>query len=171
MAEIHGEGYGGISRLDVRPILCASGDAAEYEIGIVRLPGGQRESFTFSVAGWASGHTSVWLIARLFAESPRLPRVRLPIDLHCEGRGRLARAYEFCDWLRVVMWPAPGPAVCADVYITAESKAKTYHRLFLRTNAAEAERFGVALCAEIQQAAPSWWTSEHPKLAHGETEY
>ena len=161
MAKIEGINFQGKRGFSIRPLASATAgeDAVEYEVKFWTDADSTPIGYKFSIDGWQSGHTGLWLIARLFASSSKLIDAKIPMDLwHTQGK-ESACIYKHCDWLRVVAWALTRQKrICIEFFIQDNYKPDVYRRLFLQTSISDAEQFGKDLEQEIITVAPKWWS-------------
>lgn len=116
----------------------------------------------FSVKGWQMQHDDVWVIARTFAEAPKLLESRLEVDLWRTGRAQAADIFESCCWLEVALHGIPRQRVIRVVlFIQEDPLASLYSRHFMSVRVEDAEDFGLQLEREIVEASPVWASERH----------
>ena len=150
----------GVRRLELSPLACQSSenaDASEYTFRIEEGKDRRVWSQTYSVADWFMGQDDVWVLARAFAEIPKLVGARLPVDLWRQSRDSEPKFTIDAAWLFVAFsLVSKQKNVRITVFAKNDTGSDEFRRFFLQCSVDEAEQFGLTLEREIIRSSPVW---------------
>lgn len=132
-------------------------DATEYLLELWPGPNDNIFTRTFSVVGWQMHQDDVWVLARAFAEAPKLPEAIIANDLWRTGKPSHAYLYESATWLHAILWGNKHrQGVAIRLFIQEQDGAQTFRSFFIQASAAQVAKFGLELEREIIEASPHW---------------
>jgi len=162
LARIEGKWAKGKSWLSIAPVAaCGGRDATVYQVQFCPGPSGAPASRRFSVVGWLSQHTPIWLLARAFVEARSVVETRIPADLWHLGRSEPAALYLSAHWMLAIVFGNPKQMRVAVRFLVQEGEdPDVFRSVFINASVRAAEEFGTCLEREIMDACPKWW-AEH----------
>lgn len=138
------------------PVLVPDGDATSY-VFTWYSGSGPEWSRTYSVEGWFTPQDDVWVLSRMFAESPGLSGATIPVDLWRTGRHAQASLVDGADWLHLSLTVSKTRGwLTVNMFAKEDVEGDLFRRFTMRTSLQEAQVFGSDLEMEILSANPIW---------------
>ncbi|MCC6446954.1 MAG: hypothetical protein IT210_26315 [Armatimonadetes bacterium] len=161
MAKLDGRDSHGRASFSITPIKHGDHrqDALAYRIECEREKDsmGFIRTFSASVEGWESDHTSIWFLAQAFANAASIVGSHIDFTSSEQVGRRAACVYEYTSWIRAILWgPKHGPRIAIQLYIQEEQDPTLFRSFFIRAIIKEAVQFGLALETEMIAACPKW---------------